>query len=147
MLRRRRRSDQRIAMCETRAYIDLDQGDSSAQGSKWSAYLSLLSKGAQMMTFVALSVAPCEASLNGGRSASRAIDQILHDYPQIRWLKRITALGPDDHLDIFEAPDFATASRVSSLLTTLESTVTDLWKAEDCPETFRALIHNPFIHD
>jgi hypothetical protein len=68
------------------------------------------------------------------------MDRIRSECPDVRWVRTVPALGPHDYLDVFLAPDVATASKVSRLMARHAESSADLWTAEDCPETLSAIV-------
>jgi uncharacterized protein with GYD domain len=46
----------------------------------------------------------------------RAMDQIGEHCPEVKWRQSFAILGPYDYLDIFEAPDNDSATKVSTLI-------------------------------
>ncbi|HEX7406731.1 MAG TPA: GYD domain-containing protein [Candidatus Binatia bacterium] len=49
--------------------------------------------------------------------------------PQVKWLSNYAVLGPYDYLDIFEAPDDLTASKVATIVRSFGHATTETWNA------------------
>jgi uncharacterized protein with GYD domain len=49
--------------------------------------------------------------------------------PQVKWLANYAVLGPYDYLDIFEAPDDLTASKVATIVRSFGHATTETWSA------------------
>jgi uncharacterized protein with GYD domain len=48
---------------------------------------------------------------------------------QVKWVSSYALLGPYDHLDIFEAPDEATAAQVAGIVRSFGYATTETWTA------------------
>ena len=60
----------------------------------------------------------------------RKVDErVRTDCPGVKWLANYALLGPYDYLDIFEAPDPDTATKVSLLVRSLGHATTETWLA------------------
>ncbi|RMH37201.1 MAG: GYD domain-containing protein [Nitrospirae bacterium] len=55
--------------------------------------------------------------------------RIKTECPNVRWLGNYAVLGPCDYLDIFEAPDSETATKVALLVRSLGHATTETWVA------------------
>lgn len=55
--------------------------------------------------------------------------QVAAHHPAVRWVASYALLGPYDCLDIFEAPDDATAKQVVAIVQSFGYVTTDLWTA------------------
>jgi len=53
--------------------------------------------------------------------------RIKTDCPGVKWLANYAVLGPCDYLDIFEAPDNDTATRVALLVRSFGHATTETW--------------------
>ena len=49
--------------------------------------------------------------------------------PKVKWLANYAILGPYDYLDLFEAPDEATAARVVMIIRSFGHARTETWTA------------------
>src|SRR3989304_4036579 len=56
-------------------------------------------------------------------------DRIRKDCPQVKWVANYAILGPCDYLDIFDAPDEATAAKVVMIIRSLGHATTETWTA------------------
>ncbi|WP_159729646.1 GYD domain-containing protein [Methylosinus sp. Ce-a6] len=61
----------------------------------------------------------------------KAMERVRKDCPDVQWLESYAILGPCDYLDIFQAKDVETASRVSTLIRTFGHARTEIWAATD----------------
>jgi uncharacterized protein with GYD domain len=59
----------------------------------------------------------------------RVEDRIKQECPQVKWLANYAVLGPCDYLDIFEAPDADTATKVALLVRSFGHATTETWMA------------------
>ena len=55
--------------------------------------------------------------------------KIKRHCPQVKWLANYAVLGPYDYLDLFEAPDELTASRVATIVRSFGHATTETWSA------------------
>jgi uncharacterized protein with GYD domain len=54
-------------------------------------------------------------------------DRLKRECPGVKWLANYAVLGPCDYLDIFEAPDVDTATKVSLLVRSFGHSTTETW--------------------
>lgn len=66
-------------------------------------------------------------------------ERIKKHCPQVRWVSNYAVLGPYDYLDIFEAPDELTASKVATVVRSFGHATTETWGAIPW-ERFRAMV-------
>jgi uncharacterized protein with GYD domain len=56
-------------------------------------------------------------------------ERIRQECPGVKWLANYAVLGPCDYLDVFEAPDADTATRVALLVGSFGHATTETWVA------------------
>ncbi len=56
-------------------------------------------------------------------------DRIKHECPGVTWLANYSVLGPCDYLDLFEAPDNETATKVALIVRSFGHATTETWVA------------------
>ncbi len=56
-------------------------------------------------------------------------DRIRRECPAVKWIANYAILGACDYLDIFEAPDVDTATKVSLLVRSFGHATTETWLA------------------
>ncbi len=87
-----------------------------------------------MSTFVMLSRLATGA-LRSPRSLEelekKVMERIRAECPEVEWVKNYAILGSWDYLDIFEAPDIETATKVSTLVRTFGHATTEVWAATE----------------
>jgi uncharacterized protein with GYD domain len=54
-------------------------------------------------------------------------ERLQRECPGVTWLANYAVLGPYDYLDIFEAPDVDTATKVSLLVRSFGHATTETW--------------------
>jgi uncharacterized protein with GYD domain len=59
----------------------------------------------------------------------RVEERIKTECPTVRWVANYAVLGPCDYLDIFEAPDADTATKVALIVRSFGHATTETWLA------------------
>jgi len=73
----------------------------------------------------------------------RVADQLKVHCPDVKWLGSYALLGPWDYLDIFEAPDIESATRVSVLVRSYGRAHSEIWPAMPWQDFKATLRHLP----
>jgi uncharacterized protein with GYD domain len=60
---------------------------------------------------------------------TRVEERIKTECPTVRWVANYAVLGPCDYLDIFEAPDADTATKVALIVRSFGHATTETWMA------------------
>ncbi|HVL76994.1 MAG TPA: GYD domain-containing protein [Noviherbaspirillum sp.] len=71
----------------------------------------------------------------------RAVTHIGQECPQVNWLHSYALMGPYDYLDIFTAPDFDAALKVSAMIRTFGRAHSEVWPATDW-DNFKQIIRS-----
>ncbi len=85
-----------------------------------------------MTTFILLTRLSPEALAQTGSVEDlnhQISDRVRRECPGVRWIANYAILGPYDYLDIFEAPDSDTATKVAILVRSLGHATTEIWVA------------------
>jgi uncharacterized protein with GYD domain len=61
----------------------------------------------------------------------KVVDHIRTDCPGIQWVGSYAVFGPCDYLDIFHAPDWDTAAKVSAIVRSYGHANTEIWAAAE----------------
>jgi uncharacterized protein with GYD domain len=59
----------------------------------------------------------------------KAVEAVKAKCPKVTWRGSYAVMAPYDYIDIFEAPDLATAAQVSALIRTFGHAHTEIWGA------------------
>lgn len=71
----------------------------------------------------------------------RVMARIQAQCPEVRWISSWAVLGPCDYVDLFEAPSFDSAARVSAIVRTFGHASTEIWPATPW-EHFKELLRD-----
>ena len=85
-----------------------------------------------MPTFVLMTrMSPDELKDAEGRRATgkRWLNKVQTACPEVKWLAHYALLGPYDYMDIYEAPDVETATRVSLISRVAGAVSAESWQA------------------
>lgn len=85
-----------------------------------------------MGTYVLLTKVSPESMRKPGQLAKLAQQvqtAIRKHCPRVKWVSNYAVLGPYDYLDILEAPDDVTASKVATIIRSFGHASTETWSA------------------
>jgi len=74
-----------------------------------------------------------------GELALRVNERIKSECTQVEWIHNLAIAGPYDYVDIFQAPDNATAFKVSTIVKVFGHAHAEVWPALEW-KTFKELI-------
>ena len=69
----------------------------------------------------------------------RVTEKLKAECPEVNWVASYAVLGPYDYVDIFEAPDNETATKVAVLVRSFGHATTEIWPATPW-DRFRELV-------
>ncbi|MEP9373645.1 GYD domain-containing protein [Mesorhizobium sp. KR1-2] len=61
----------------------------------------------------------------------QVMTRIRKECPEVKWQSSFAVLGPADYLDVFTAPDIATATKVATIIRTFGHATTEVWAATE----------------
>jgi uncharacterized protein with GYD domain len=61
----------------------------------------------------------------------KVMERIRSECSRVEWLHNFALLGPYDYLDVFKAPDFDTAFKVSAIVRSFGHAHTEVWGATE----------------
>jgi uncharacterized protein with GYD domain len=96
-----------------------------------------------MATFVMMTRVSTEVARNPQmleQLEKRAMEHIRAECPEVKWLQSYALLGPYDYLDIFTAPDIASAAKVSTIIRIYGRAHSETWPATDW-SAFKEMLH------
>lgn len=91
-----------------------------------------------MLTRINADVARSPQSLE--ELEQRVMKLIQDQCPKVEWIHNYAVLGPYDYLDIFNAPDLETATKVSTIVRTYGGASSEIWPATEWGK-FKEMIH------
>jgi uncharacterized protein with GYD domain len=87
-----------------------------------------------MSTFIMLTRLDPEATRSPQaleKLEKEAMDRIRKECPKVKWAASYAALGPYDYVDVFQADDIDTATKVSTLIRSCGHAHTEVWPATE----------------
>ena len=96
-----------------------------------------------MPTFLLLTRVDSDAAGSPGdleHLEQQAMQHIRSECPEVHWQRSYAALGPYDYVDIFDAPDIDTATKVSMIIRTYGHAHSEVWPLTDW-NRFKEMIH------
>jgi uncharacterized protein with GYD domain len=91
-----------------------------------------LARGGTMQTFFLVTkLSPDSASEPSSikLNVRRWMEAVLMNCPEVRWIEHYALLGQYDFISIYEAPDLATAAKVSAISMSLGAQMAESWPA------------------
>jgi len=84
-----------------------------------------------MATFIMLTrITPTEKSPKSMEALeTRVNERIKSECPGLNWVHNFAVLGPYDYLDVFQAPDYETAFKASTIVRSFGHAYTEVWSA------------------
>lgn len=70
---------------------------------------------------------------------NEVMERIRAECPEVEWLSSYAVLGPCDYLDIFQAPDIDTATKIATIVRTFGHADTEIWAATEW-QRFKELV-------
>jgi uncharacterized protein with GYD domain len=69
----------------------------------------------------------------------KAMKHVRAECPDVKWVANYAVLGRYDYLDVFTAPDVATATKVSTIIRSYGGAHTEVWPATEWRDFKRML--------
>lgn len=77
------------------------------------------------------------------RLEKSVMDRIFAQCTDVEWIGNYAVFGPYDYVDVFRAPNMATAAKVSTLIRTFGHAHTEIWPAVEWKEFKEMIRHLP----